>query len=139
MLSENDGEINYEAVQNMEYLHMVFSEISRMYPSVPHLDRLCTEDYSLEPFSNFVIKKGTPIIIPSFAIQRDPEYFPEPNKFDPERFSVENKKNILPYTLLSFGVGPRSCVGMIILLLDCVVLVLVGQWLFLYTLFIIIS
>lgn len=113
MLFENDGEINYEAVQKMEYLHMVFSEISRMYPSVPHLDRICAHDYSLEPFSDFVIKKGTPVIIPSFAIQRDPNYFSNPNKFDPERFSVENKKNILPYTLLSFGVGPRSCVGKI--------------------------
>lgn len=51
------------------------------------------------------------MIIPIYAIQRDPNYFPNPAQFDPERFSQENKMNVLPYTLMSFGSGPRRCLG----------------------------
>jgi cytochrome P450 family 9 len=44
-------------------------------------------------------------------IYSDPVYFPEPEKFDPERFSEENKHNIQEYTYMPFGVGPRNCIG----------------------------
>lgn len=104
-------EISYEIVQKMEYLNMVFQEATRMYPPNPYLERRCVADYSLEPFNSFIVKKDTQIIIPIFAIQRDENYFPNPTQFDPERFSPENKANILPYTLISFGSGPRRCLG----------------------------
>lgn len=54
---------------------------------------------------------GDPIWIPIWSIQRDPQYFPNPEKFDPERFNDENKQKIDPYTFLTFGIGPRSCIG----------------------------
>lgn len=44
-------------------------------------------------------------------IHSDPEYYPEPEKFIPERFNEENKKNITPYTYFPFGDGPRTCIG----------------------------
>lgn len=110
-IKNESDEISYEIVQKMVYLNMVFQEATRMYPPNPYLERRCVSDYSLEPFNNFVIKKETQIIIPIFAIQRDPKYFPNPTQFDPERFSQENKINILPYTLMSFGSGPRRCLG----------------------------
>lgn len=52
-----------------------FSEMLRMYPPLPFLDRICTNDegYSLEPYDNYVIPKGLPILIPIFSIQRDPK------------------------------------------------------------------
>lgn len=43
--------------------------------------------------------------------KKDPQFFPEPERFQPERFSDENKHNIVPGTYVPFGVGPRNCIG----------------------------
>lgn len=50
-------------------------------------------------------------MIPAYAIQRDPEYYPNPDRFDPERFSVDEIKKRDPCVYLPFGEGPRICVG----------------------------
>lgn len=88
-----------------------------MYPPLPILNRTCVKDYKL-PNSDIVIEKGTRILLPILAFHHDPEYFPEPNKFDPERFSDENKSKIQPYSYLPFGEGPRNCIGELLLLQD---------------------
>lgn len=49
--------------------------------------------------------------MPVFSLQRDAKYFPNPDKFDPERFSDENKDSIDPFAFLPFGLGPRQCIG----------------------------
>lgn len=59
----------------------------------------------------FTIEKGVDVMFPIMVIQRDPEYYPVPDRFDPERFSEENKANIKPGTYLPFGIGPRNCIG----------------------------
>lgn len=50
-------------------------------------------------------------MVPSIGFHYDPNYFPNPDKFDPERFSDENKSSIVPGTYLPFGNGPRNCIG----------------------------
>jgi cytochrome P450 family 9 len=50
-------------------------------------------------------------MIPAWSFHRDPQFFPDPLKFDPERFSEENKHNIQPFTYMPFGLGPRNCIG----------------------------
>lgn len=67
-------------------------------------------DYTLEE-TGFVIEKDLTIRIPVSAFHYDPEYFPDPENFDPERFSNENKHKIKPYTYMPFGEGPRACIG----------------------------
>lgn len=57
------------------------------------------------------LKVGDNILLPVIGFHMDPKYYPEPDKFDPERFSDENKHNIMPYTYFPFGLGPRSCLG----------------------------
>ena len=47
-----------------------------------------------------------------YAIHHDPEYYPNPYNFDPERFMPENRDKLVPYTYMPFGAGPRNCVGM---------------------------
>ncbi|KAI4462849.1 cytochrome p450 [Holotrichia oblita] len=115
VLLKFDNQISYEAVMSMTYLEMVMFETLRMYPALPFLNRICVKDYQL-PNSDIVIEKGTKILFPTLGFHYDPEYFPEPNKFNPERFSDENRAYIQPYSYIPFGEGPRNCIGELILL-----------------------
>ena len=58
------------------------------------------------------IPEGMLVNIPNGGIMRDPEYFENPDEFDPEHFSPENKAKRNPYAFLAFGQGPRNCIGM---------------------------
>lgn len=112
MLIRTDGQVTYDSVMNtqeMPYLHQIVYETLRIYPILPILDRECIsrEGYSLEPFSDFKVPYGMPIYIPTFAIHRDERNFPEPMKFDPDRFSPENIGKIKPFTNFPFGTGER--------------------------------
>lgn len=82
----------------------------RMYPADYATPRICTKPYRI-PGTNIVLEKGTEVLIPGFCLSRDPKYHEDPLKFDPERFSKDNKANIVPGTYLPFGDGPRKCIG----------------------------
>lgn len=79
------------------------------------MNRICTKNHTIEPISPgekpLHVEKGTELNIPMFAIHHDPKYYPDPERFDPERFNEENNKNIRPYTYFPFGLGPRNCIG----------------------------
>ncbi|KAF2879311.1 hypothetical protein ILUMI_26866 [Ignelater luminosus] len=109
-VTSDHGKITYEALKDMKYLEMIVYESLRKYPTLPFIDRICIEDYKV-PNSDFVIEKGTPVYIPVFGLHYDPKYFPEPEKYDPERFSDENKDSFPEYAFIPFGKGPRSCIG----------------------------
>lgn len=68
-------------------------------------------DYTLKE-TNLKIKKGIRITIPLYGIHYDPEYYPDPERFDPDRFTEEGKQSRHHYTWLPFGEGPRNCIGM---------------------------
>ncbi|GJQ85986.1 Cyp6a9 [Trypoxylus dichotomus] len=110
VIAKHDGKITYEAVKEMKYLHMVLQETIRKHPPITTLRRKCVKDYPI-PNSNVIIEKGTSIYVPVLGFHHDPKYYPEPEKFLPERFSKENINKIVPYTYLPFGEGPRFCIG----------------------------
>uniref|UniRef100_A0A6M2E1U2 Putative cytochrome n=1 Tax=Xenopsylla cheopis TaxID=163159 RepID=A0A6M2E1U2_XENCH len=111
VINKHGGEITYDALTEMEYLDMTISETLRKYPTLPVLNRECAKDYKL-PGTNTVIPRGTPIFIPVGGLHHDPQYYPEPDKFDPERFTEENKAKRHHFAYLPFGEGPRICIGM---------------------------
>lgn len=108
-----DKPISYESLHKMKFLDMVISETLRKWPPAPFMDRECTKDYELDlgNRTKFTIKKGQIVNLPFFALQRDERYFPNPEKFDPHRFSDENKDSIVPGSYNPFGSGPRVCIG----------------------------
>ncbi|KAL5280353.1 CYP3A4.2 family protein [Megaselia abdita] len=107
VLAKYDRKLTYEGMQEMKLLDKCVMETSRKYPGLPILNRVCTQDYKV-PESHYTIKKGTPIIISLMGLHRDPEHFPDPLKFDPERFE-NNLYN--PSAYMPFGEGPRNCIA----------------------------
>ncbi|XP_076635164.1 cytochrome P450 6A1-like [Colletes latitarsis] len=107
---KNNGDWKYENIKYMEYLDKVFYETLRKYPPLAVLAREATDDYTFRD-TKVSIEKGLKIWIPVHAIQRDPDIYPNPEKFDPERFNEEEKSTRHPMHFLSFGDGPRNCVG----------------------------
>uniref|UniRef100_A0A1B6KMA9 Cytochrome P450 n=1 Tax=Graphocephala atropunctata TaxID=36148 RepID=A0A1B6KMA9_9HEMI len=110
-LEKHNGNLNYETIKDLPYMDMVISETMRKYPIATALLRECTQTYQV-PQNSLVIEKGTKVLIPVFSLHRDPLYFPDPDQFDPERFSPENKSKIVQGTYLPFGDGPRICIGL---------------------------
>uniref|UniRef100_A0A1B6FE27 Cytochrome P450 n=1 Tax=Cuerna arida TaxID=1464854 RepID=A0A1B6FE27_9HEMI len=104
-------EITYESINSLEYLSMVVDESLRKHPPLGFLNRLCSRDYQV-PDTDTIIEKGTQVFISVQGIHNDPELFPDPERFIPERFSKKNKGNIKQYSYMPFGEGPRFCIGM---------------------------
>jgi len=130
VVEESDGKFTYDGLGKMTYLDMVIngrntnklfsslvtkileiiSETLRLWPPAAATDRQCVMDYPIEG-TDYVLKKGDVVTIPSYGLHHDADYFLNPEKFDPERFSPENKSKVNPYTFLPFGQGPRNCIG----------------------------
>ncbi|XP_071441796.1 cytochrome P450 6k1-like [Hetaerina americana] len=110
-LEEHKGEISYDTLRSMPYLDKVINETLRKYPALAALDRYCTQEYR-NPDFNLVIPKGMSVLVPIIGIHYDPRYYPDPEKFDPERFSEEAKNSRPSYAFMPFGEGPRICIGM---------------------------
>jgi cytochrome P450 family 6 len=110
-LRTNNGKLTYDMIFGFKYLDMVVNESLRKYPPIPAATRKCVKDYQISG-TNLTIPKGTTVQLPAFSLHRDPEHYPDPDKFDPERFNDENSKARNPFTFLPFAEGPRNCIGM---------------------------
>ncbi|XP_063930005.1 probable cytochrome P450 6a23 isoform X2 [Zophobas morio] len=111
VMKRHDGKISYSSLQELKYMDQVLDETLRKYPTLFSITRRCIKDYKI-PDENIIIEKGTTVVISALGIHYDEEYYPDPQKFDPERFSEENKKSRHQYAHLAFGGGPRRCIGM---------------------------
>ncbi|KAM9584469.1 LOW QUALITY PROTEIN: cytochrome P450 3A21-like [Trichechus inunguis] len=105
----NKADFTYDILFQMEYLDMVVNETLWLFPLGGRLERVCKQTVEINGVN---IPKGTVVIIPTYVLHRDPEYWPEPEEFCPERFNKDNKKGLDPYVFLTFGLGPRNCIGM---------------------------
>uniref|UniRef100_A0A7N9ANS6 unspecific monooxygenase n=1 Tax=Mastacembelus armatus TaxID=205130 RepID=A0A7N9ANS6_9TELE len=105
----NKAPIEYQPLMQMQYLDSVVNESLRLYPIAPRLERVAKATVEI---NGIVIPKDMVVMVPTWPIHRNPDLWPEPDEFKPERFSKENKANIDPYTYMPFGAGPRNCIGM---------------------------
>ena len=99
----------YDAAENIEYVTMVLYESLRMYPPVHRTFRECTQTCAVN--DELIIEKGFYVGFPNFSLHRNPEYWPNPEKFDPERFNPNNEQSYPTFAYLPFGEGPRNCIG----------------------------
>ncbi|CAL1677693.1 unnamed protein product [Lasius platythorax] len=106
----HNGNFTYENIKKMNYMDKIFKETLRKYPPVPQLGRKTTSSYTFAG-TKVNIPKGQDIWIPVYAIQRDPDIYPKPDVFDPERFTDEVVQTRHPMFYLPFGDGPRNCIG----------------------------
>ncbi|CAF1626084.1 unnamed protein product, partial [Didymodactylos carnosus] len=83
-------------------------ESLRLLPSVPSISRLAQEDLT---YNGHKILAGQTCFIFIKDVHLDPKYFPEPNKFDPDRFLSENRsRHSHPYAFIPFSAGSRNCI-----------------------------
>lgn len=92
----------------LPYSEQVVKESMRLYPPAGGATRQPLHDIEL---GGYHIPKGSNMAVSSHAMHRNPKLFPDPLRFDPERFSPENEGKIPKYAYLPFGGGPRVCIG----------------------------
>ncbi|CAH0397734.1 unnamed protein product [Chilo suppressalis] len=120
--SETIGKLSYENINELKYLDCVLNETFRKWSAIVMMDRVCTKEYELPPPHEggkpYKLRPGDLVYNIVNAIHMDPMYYPNPDVFDPDRFSEENKPNIRPFTFMPFGMGPRACIGSRLALLE---------------------
>ncbi|XP_063243620.1 cytochrome P450 4V2-like [Bacillus rossius redtenbacheri] len=101
-------EVTAEDLTQMVYLEQVINETLRLYPPLPIVSRVVEEEVDI---TGYTLPKGTIILMSPFITQRDASNFPDPDKFDPDRFSSENSIGRHPYSFIPFLGGRRMCIG----------------------------
>jgi cytochrome P450 len=92
----------------LRYTEQVFAESMRLYPPAWAMGRMSTKPVTLGPYR---IPSGAHFFFSQYIMGRDPHYFPDPLRFDPDRFSPENKAARPRFTYFPFGGGNRQCIG----------------------------
>jgi cytochrome P450 len=87
----------------------------RLYPPVYLLGRQTTHPLEL---GGYHLPAGTLVVVSPYAMHRRSDYFPEPDRFDPDRFTPEAEQHLPPYAYIPFSVGPRICIGNRLALLE---------------------
>ncbi|XP_058166249.1 cytochrome P450 6A1-like [Anopheles ziemanni] len=104
------GGLTYDALMDMPYIDQCINESLRKYPPGANLIRQVSHDYRV-PGTDVTFPKGMNVMIPVYAIHHDPDNYPDPERYDPDRFSPETTETRKPYTFLPFGEGPRICIA----------------------------
>jgi cytochrome P450 len=92
----------------LPYTEMVVRESMRLYPPAAGFAREPIEDVRI---GGYVVPRGSLVTVNTYALHRDPRFFEEPERFDPERFGAGWEERIPRYAFLPFGGGPRVCIG----------------------------
>ncbi len=92
----------------LPFATQVFAEAMRLYPPVWVTARMCVSSYSI---AGYAIPVGAALLAPQFAVHRDPRFFPDPDRFDPSRFTPERKALLPRYAYFPFAGGGRQCIA----------------------------
>nr|pir cytochrome P450 enzyme, CYP4C39 enzyme - green crab, common shore crab [Carcinus maenas]AAQ93010.1 cytochrome P450 CYP4C39 [Carcinus maenas] len=108
LFGDSDRPVTMADLREMKYTENCIKEALRLFPSVPFLARELREEAVI---NNYRIPVGTTVMVITYRLHRDPEQFPNPETFDPDRFLPENVAKRHPYSYVPFSAGPRNCIG----------------------------
>ena len=108
-----------EDIRKLSYTDMVLKESMRLYPPAWNIGRMPHEDTEL---AGIPIKQYSPMFIPIYAVHRDERWYPEPEKFNPERWTAESEAKLPKYAYMPFGGGPRICIGNAFAMMEAVLI-----------------
>src|SRR5262249_39709637 len=109
LLAGSSGPLSVEAARNLHVLDLFIREAGRLHSPVQTVPRGVVQEVE---FAGYTLPPGTPVRLSLAACHRMPQYFENPDAFDPDRFAPpreEDRKT--PYALVTFGGGPRLCIG----------------------------
>ncbi|XP_063224764.1 cytochrome P450 6k1-like [Bacillus rossius redtenbacheri] len=111
VLGRRGAQLTCHSLAKMPYLDMVVSESMRKYPVLPAMRRECLSAYKV-PGTGVTVDKGTTLWISVLGMHSDPELYPEPSKFNPERFNSENRRKRLQFAYLPLDEGSGMRAGL---------------------------
>ncbi|XP_054282430.1 cytochrome P450 4C1-like [Macrosteles quadrilineatus] len=106
IFGDSEREATFQDLQEMKYLDKVIKETLRRYPTVQFIARKSSDDLLLN--SGYTLPKDISIMVLIEAMNHDPDVYPDPMNFDPDRF---DQKAANPYTFVPFSAGVRNCIG----------------------------
>jgi cytochrome P450 len=95
-------------LEHLQYTRMVFAEALRLYPPIWAMPRWALNDYEA---GGCVVPARSLVVISQYVTHHDPRYFPDPFRFDPQRYTPEAKTERPAFAYFRFGGGPRQCIG----------------------------
>ncbi len=98
----------YEDLPRLKYTEMVLSEAMRLYPPAHTMGRRAVGEYKIK---DYVVPAGSIVLMSQYVMHQDPRYFPDPHKFEPERWTAEAQAQRPKFSYFPFGGGPRLCIG----------------------------
>jgi cytochrome P450 len=98
----------FEDLPRLRYAEMVFAEAMRLYPPAWGIGRMSKEEFQL---GGYTIPAGVIVLMSPYVMHRSPRYWPDAERFDPERFTNENQEGRPKFTYYPFGGGARVCIG----------------------------
>ncbi|XP_057365879.1 cytochrome P450 4c3-like [Daphnia carinata] len=104
----SDRPITMADILQLKYLECCIKEALRLYPSVAMYGRTLSEDAIIH---GYVVPAGSTVAVIPYSLHRDPQQFPDPECFNPDRFWGDNKRSRHPYAYVPFSAGPRNCIG----------------------------
>src|SRR6202140_1668543 len=103
-----EAPLSYSDVPKFEFAAQVIQEALRLYPPFWMVDRMALSD---DRAGDLDIPRGSTVIVFIYGAHHSPQYWENPESFDPERFTKANEKRKSPFAYLPFGAGPRGCIG----------------------------
>lgn len=116
VMNRHNGQLTYDALKDLTYMDRVINESTRLNTAFGTISKVCTEKFKLVGSDglSLIAEPGNIVSISIQGLHHDPEHWPDPKKFDPDRFTEDNKNERNKFVHLPFGEGPRMCPGRVL-------------------------